>query len=361
MKSISPMHGLRFAVIASLALTSIGCGTRGTYLRSGPGPEDLEKITIGGREAIVTGTARRSLFRSDPNGEIQIFHPGDSEFKTLFKGNQSGTFKDRPEPFKFQPAGICYLPHSNKYKRPVLYATNHALGSIEIFGIEGDKLVHLDHLKIEMAPGHPCLKKTQANAVAAFPDGSVYASVFAILPKWSGSQVRAASQDSQDKSNTVLAYNPRSKQWRRTLVGFNGCNGLAAGPGDRSLLVAELHSKRILSFERDPKNGELSGDPVPLDLDLKFHPDNIKRTAEGSYEITGANCVFLSGLELATGIPCSPGGWVTMKWDGKEPRLDDHSSLLYGHNHSPSTTITFGDHLYSAQPISSGVFVAPLP
>jgi hypothetical protein len=350
------MHGLRLFALGALAVTCIGCASRGSYLKSGPGPEDLEVIRINGRDAIVTGTGRRPIWpgRSDPNGEIQVLYPGsDSEFKTLFKGNLSDTFA-------FQPAGICYVPRPEKHEGPLLYATNHAGRSIEIFQVGDGKLIHLDRLKIEMEPGRPILKKTAANAVVAFPDGWVYATIFAIFPKWCGSQVRAAGPESKEKGNIVIAYNPNTKQWRRALVGFNGCNGLAAGPGGRSLLVAELHSKRILSFGRNPETGELQGDPTPLNLDLNFYPDNIKRTAESVYEISGSRSTFLSGLDLATNIPCSPGGWVSVTWDGQRISSRDNGWLLAGHNHSPSTTITFGDHLYSAQPKCSGVFVAPL-
>lgn len=346
------------ALLVLIAGLLPGCGPHEPTIASGPGPEDLEIVRIGNADALVTGTARRPLRGAAPDGKLELHRPGqDSGFLPVFHG---GT----PDTFPFSPAGICRVARSEDRKwrgKSLLYTTNKARCSVEVFEIRHGGLIHLARLG-------PSPLLSEPNGIAAFPDGSVYVSDFGLFPSWRGDRPGAAGLPgkSERTNNAVYAYVPPAEggsggSWHTALTGFDGANGLAAGPGGRSLLVCSWHAKEIWSFDRDPVTRSLPDRPGRrLPIDLRFHPDNLKRTAEGRYEVCGQSSLLLSALNLLFSVPCSSGGWVSFAWDGRELQAHDRSASLQGHRQSPATALPLGGQVYSGQPKAAKVFSAPL-
>jgi len=338
-----------------IPLACLACAPEATRLTTGPGPEDLVRVRSNRGDAIVTASVKRSLFTGlSEQGRIELCRIGKGqEFHTVFEGGNCDTFP-------FYPAGISYVEHSTAAGfagKSLLYVTNEIRQTVEVFEVRGEKIRFLTSLgKFPTT--------TQPNGIAAFPDGSVYVSVMRPFPSKENPQV--VIQQAVDTSNTVLAYQPpegggEEGRWSTCITGINGANGLAAGPGGRSLLVCAWHSKKVWSFARSPKTRELVREkPIELFKDLAFHPDNIKRMSEGRYELCGQTNFPATALHMITGLPVSHGGWISFVWDGKNLRSTDRTALIKGHRRAPSTALLIDGKAYAGQPIAAGVFVSPV-
>lgn len=353
---MKPLVPLCLLVIALNACTA---PTDSRWIRSSAGPEDLVVAPLASGSSIITGTARRSIFGTSENWQLQAFTPGhDGEFRTIFQGGEAHTFP-------FSPVGIALVENSNDPRWPgatLLYATNPARQTVEVFQIEQGVVVHRMAL-----PSSQLL--ADSNGIAAFPDGSVYVTDFELLPPRKPEQPHKVSNHDGKTANTVMGYTPPrdltgSGTWKVVAAGFHGCNGIAPGPAGKSLLVASLHSRMIWSIPRDSTTGELwkGGNLQSLKLSIPLHPDNLKRTGPEHYELAGARNRFASALHLLLGLPVCSGGYMTFDWDGKNlANVADRSELVKGHARCISTAYTFGDYLYGGQPVNSNVFSIRVP
>ena len=344
-------------VLLSLLLPS--CASKGTFIPSGPGPEDLVAAEWQGKPAIFTGVVKRLLSGSCPNGAIQVYRPGvDSSFHTIFQGS-AGTLP-------LSPSGISYVACSRDRKwhgKSLLYVANQASGSVEVFSI-GEEIEYLGTLK-DIGSGK---KKGRPNGIHAFPDGTVYVSQMSMIPGFSSRPPIVGSRPGLAiQNNMVSRYRPPAGggaggKWAVQVSGLNGANGICGTPEGDRLFVCSYHSQKLWQFRRDPATGDLdpSVPPRALDLRIPFKPDNLKYTPEG-YQLCGQKYVLLSGLQLLLDSPISPGGWLSLKIEGDHVSAIDRGALLEGHRGSPSTAIIAGGRVYSGQPVSKGVFTRPLP
>lgn len=338
-------------LVLSIPAVLPSCTPVGERITSGPGPEDLARIRGKHGDMIVAASVKRSVFTGRAEtGRIELFRIGkDREFKTVFEGGNSGTFR-------FYPAGICHVQRSEvaRWKgKSLLYVTNELRQTVEVFEVKGERIHHLDSLGQLPESARP-------NGIAAFPDGSVYVSNMSPIPA-GHENPRVVDWKADDEINTILEYRPRADgmtgDWYTCVTGIKGPNGVAAGPGGRSLLVCSWFSKKVWSFARSPKIKRLVHEtPVELIKDLPFHPDNVKQMGEGHYELCGQVSFPKTAFHMVTGLPVSRGGWISFDWDGCDLHTTNRSALLNGHCLAPSTALFVGGNAYVGQPIAAGVF-----
>ncbi|MEO5714156.1 MAG: hypothetical protein ABIT37_11770 [Luteolibacter sp.] len=226
-----------------------------------------------------------------------------------------------------------------------------------MFEVLDGKFIHRGPL-----PSKELLK--QPNGIAAFRDGTVYVTDFDLPPSRAGDLPHPVNVDPDKTANTLIAYTPPAcgkgeGKWKVVGAGFNGCNGVAPGPEGRSLLVACWHSSTVWSIPRNPETGELwyHGTAKPLGLGLRFHPDNIKLTSPGHYEVCGQNSKIGPLLNFLLSLPSAPGGAMGFDWNGSDlSGIEDRTSALSGNRLGPSTAIVLGVNLYAGQPKDRNVY-----
>ncbi|MEQ9365577.1 MAG: hypothetical protein RIF32_15125 [Leptospirales bacterium] len=220
-----------------------------------PGPEDfaLDPTTGRGRHPrlLVSSQNRRLM---DPNGEM--LRPG-----AIFAMNLEGPGAMTPEtmPFEgrddypFHPHGIDLVQAPTGL---LLYVINHALTDthcVEVFRVEGDKLVFLKRLHSSLLI-HP-------NDLTALPDGQLY-----ISNDRAGQGLAANLCDFFVLGcGSVTHYSPAENLWRVVAEDISFANGVAVK--DDRLYVAGTRDEGIHVYRRDPFTGAIFEKTAFWDLD----------------------------------------------------------------------------------------------
>lgn len=319
-------------------------------------PEDLERIRWGNATALITGTLGGGSGRDGAGGRLELHRPaGPAVFQPI-------DLHGRPE--HFRPSGLCAVPSSRDPRWPgaqLLYVANSAASpaTVEVFEIAGTRIVSRGNLGAV-----PFLDRV--NGLAALADGTVYVTAFDARPGRDRPQIGGAP----GQQHGIAVYHPphrsrkRSGHWEWAVSGMDHANGLAASADGRWLLACSYFSKAVFAFARDPASGRLRGSPHRLELPLAFHPDNLKRTRVGLYELAGQRSIAGSAVNLLTGWPTSPGGAMAFRWDGRratvEPDSPARDAAARRDRGSPSTVLREGAWLYAAHPITPGISRQPL-
>lgn len=350
MNLLSPL--LSGSSLLLCAASSVSCTGNAPRLASGAGPEDLVRISYpqgeNGRDGIVTATAKhRSLFSHNSNGQLELYRPGiDSGFEPV------QTADGQPAPF--YPSGIDYVPESRdkrwRYKA-LLYVGNSAAGSVEVFEIKGGKFIHLDQLGQNLDP----------NGIAAFPDGRVFVSRMRNFATSSDKPEVLSGRKLTAAENTISMYDPgdesgRPSSWSTVIQGLDGANGLAVGPGGRSLLFCSYHTGVVRSVPLDSHTGRPTGTPEVI-YKASFKADNLKRLGEGRYSLCGQRGFLGVAGNFLLGLPTAPGDLVLLNHRPGQWEITARGEWLDGHRLAPSTGLVVGNTLYSGQPFSKGVFM----
>jgi len=338
----------KFSCLAVAATLACSCKL-GTRIPSGSGPEDLVVVPAGtnGRCSIVTATARRSLFFPGKDGRLEIYSSGsDGGFIELPVTNRM------PRPF--YPAGVAYVGRSadKKWKgRSLLYVCNSAGGSVEVFQLKAHFASHLGSLGSGLHP----------NGIAVSPDGRVFVSSMSKFRTYQDEPRVVVGSLKTGIMNSIAMYSPGRSggiagSWHTVIEGIDGGNGLALGPAGNSLLFCSYYSGTVHSVPLSSTNGfPLAVTPRPV-VKVGFNADNLKEMSDGRYTLCGQRSFFLAFIHFLTHIPCSSGGMVVLRHDGKGWIAIDHSEWLKGHDCSPSTVILQNAMLYAGQPVTDGVF-----
>lgn len=341
-------------LLVSIGLTSCALPPK-DFISSGHGPEDLVAIPASREQGrmILTGTTRSRFPLSSTDGALERLKPGDSpEFERI------------PETAigKFVPLGLCYVARREKNgsRTDLVYSVNRAGSPVEIFSVSNGAVRHRGSLS-----GNP---NGNVNGIAAAQDGRVYVSTMNFLfifglesPRTVSSGNHVPTGEIEDGAISVFSPDPGSLTegtWKTVLKGARGANGLMLSPSGDELLFCSYGGKKVYRISLDKKTGAALGAPVPVLENLRFRPDNLSRTEDGNYIVTGQKSYFLAALQLLTRAPVSPGAAIEFEMKGGTATITrDLSSLLKGHRASPSTLLISAGQTFVGQPFYKGVMV----
>lgn len=251
-------------------------------IMTGPGPEDLILVqTASGNDALVIGSAKRAMFSGTRTGRLELL--------SLAEATQQ--FSPQPVLAGFRPVGLysAKTTHKNQKQcsKPLVYAVNTLpedgnRRSVEVFGLDNGTLHHLEWLSTK-----PTNSINKANGLAVSEAGRIYVSNFGLFT-FGKRTMRLPDENTttDERNDSVVMYNPRSKTWKHILLGLNGPNGLELVDQGRILLVAEYYTKKVHAFSLDADGLPVSDKPLQS-VELDFHPDNMKRLDSDLVSVTG--------------------------------------------------------------------------
>lgn len=352
--------GFTLGFIMTCHTTSHGAEGARLLRTVGPGAEDLAVIHLQGKKpALVTATATRKLGRNDkPGGSLEVHRlDGAAAFTPVASGP--------PQPWN--PLGLHVVPKSQApgfQGKQLLYVsgiTCHA--RVEVFEVLDDgQLKHCTTL----AP-LPLSQGKGFNSLVATRDGTVYGSVFHLLPQKRNvvSTHIPAGEAQTPADNVILRFTPTGShgegRWDKVAQGLNGANGLALSADEKWLLCSNYYNKAVLAFPRVASTGALNAPSVALSK-LPFYPDNIKTLPDGSFCVAGQRSVVASFFHLCLGgrTPCR-GAAYSFTWDGKAGhKTHDWTDVMKADTGLPSTFLPLGPKGYIGHTRRPGIIEVPL-
>lgn len=324
---------------------------------AGPGPEDFEIYRYPhGETRLLISSARREAFFAPPAGSIRsaLLHPqggiGHPRVVRLVDAH------DRPWAGRdeFNPLGLSLLVNRDK-DADLLYVVNIGgdANAVEVFEID-----RTDPQRLIWRRTLRDVLLDRPNDLVALPDGRIY----------------VTNMFSPD--NSVVMFDGAGKgdqQWHRTAApAMKFANGIAASKTGDRLYIADFHSRRLFTVNRDTQDGGLGPDSCSLVLDA--HPDNLTWAdevhrvlyiaAHTSY-VRSALHLFLGSrapsriLELDTahlGIPADARGGICHS-TGRRPVVDALPLAALGDINAASTAVRIDDRIIVSQLKDSRIFV----